>query len=191
MVWPAPWARENLQKGGGETPHIFEGFPGPPGPVRPQKRTPKKTARLPSGTQVFIVFDNVTLFLMGGPGPQNVFSMIPPMTNQSVPDRVPPLSFDSGSCTLGQHVFRYSSHSLLITSSGQGGGWVPLHCPGEALPGAARRSRGAGGDFPEPSEGLPGHPNCKTRCPEPACLGYIPDPLTDGTLVYGPPGGRI
>ncbi len=32
---------------------VFEGLPGPPGPARPQKGTPrKKTARLPSGTQV-------------------------------------------------------------------------------------------------------------------------------------------
>ncbi len=36
---------------GGEGPHIFEGFPGPPGPARPQKRTPKNPARLPSSTQ--------------------------------------------------------------------------------------------------------------------------------------------
>ncbi len=26
---------------GGEAPHLFEGLPGPPGPARPQKRTPK------------------------------------------------------------------------------------------------------------------------------------------------------
>ncbi len=48
-VWPAPGARESLQKGG-EAPHIFEGFPGFPGLARPHP--PKKNlARLPSGTQ--------------------------------------------------------------------------------------------------------------------------------------------
>ncbi len=30
---------------------MLEGFPGPPGPAKPQKRTPKKLARLPTGTQ--------------------------------------------------------------------------------------------------------------------------------------------
>ncbi len=40
-----------LQNVGGFAPHIFEGFPGPAGPARPQKRTPKNPARLPSGTQ--------------------------------------------------------------------------------------------------------------------------------------------
>ncbi len=32
-------------------PHFFEGIPGPPGPARLQKSTPKIPARLPSGTQ--------------------------------------------------------------------------------------------------------------------------------------------
>ncbi len=51
-VCPAPGAREGPQKGGGgAAPHIFEGSPGPPGPARPQKCTPKSPARLPSGTQ--------------------------------------------------------------------------------------------------------------------------------------------
>ncbi len=36
---------------GGEGPHIFEGFLGPPGPARPQKSTQQNPARLPSGTQ--------------------------------------------------------------------------------------------------------------------------------------------
>jgi hypothetical protein len=31
-----------LQNAGGEAPHILEGLPGPPGPARPQKGTPKK-----------------------------------------------------------------------------------------------------------------------------------------------------
>ncbi len=35
----------------GFAPHIFEGFPGSPGPARPQKRTPTNPARLHSGTQ--------------------------------------------------------------------------------------------------------------------------------------------
>ncbi len=39
-VWPAQGTREGPQKGGGATPpHIFEGFPGPPGPTRLQKGT--------------------------------------------------------------------------------------------------------------------------------------------------------
>ncbi len=42
-----------LKKVGGFAPHILEGFPGPPGPARPQKRTPKNPARLPSGTHVW------------------------------------------------------------------------------------------------------------------------------------------
>ncbi len=42
---------------GGEAPHIFEGFPVPPGPARPQKfsqQIPARlpSARLPSGTQL-------------------------------------------------------------------------------------------------------------------------------------------
>jgi hypothetical protein len=36
---------------GGVAPHICEGFPGPPGPARPQKRTQTNPARLPPGTQ--------------------------------------------------------------------------------------------------------------------------------------------
>ena len=40
-----------LKNVGGEAPHRFEGLPGPPGPARPQKRTPKIPARLPSSTQ--------------------------------------------------------------------------------------------------------------------------------------------
>ncbi len=36
---------------GGEAPHLFEGFPRPPGPARIQKRTPTNPARLPSGTR--------------------------------------------------------------------------------------------------------------------------------------------
>ncbi len=35
----------------GFAPHIFEGFPGPPGLARPQTCTPKNQPRLPSGTQ--------------------------------------------------------------------------------------------------------------------------------------------
>ena len=31
--------------------HILQGFPGPPGPARPQKRTGQNPAMLPSGTQ--------------------------------------------------------------------------------------------------------------------------------------------
>ncbi len=51
-VWPAPGARASLEKGGGRSPHIFEGFPGPPRPARPQERTQTNQARLPSGTQI-------------------------------------------------------------------------------------------------------------------------------------------
>ncbi len=40
-----------LQNMGGFAPHMFEDFPGPPGPARPQKRSPTNSARLPSGTQ--------------------------------------------------------------------------------------------------------------------------------------------
>jgi hypothetical protein len=40
-----------FQNVGGEATHIFKGFPGPAGPARPQTRTPKNPARLPSGTQ--------------------------------------------------------------------------------------------------------------------------------------------
>ena len=40
-----------LKKVGAKPPRIFEGFPRPPGPARPQKGTPKNPARLPSGTQ--------------------------------------------------------------------------------------------------------------------------------------------
>ncbi len=36
---------------GGFASDISEGFPGPPGPARPQKRNPQTPARLPSGTQ--------------------------------------------------------------------------------------------------------------------------------------------
>jgi hypothetical protein len=32
-VWPAPGAQEACQNVGGETPHILEGLPGPPGPA--------------------------------------------------------------------------------------------------------------------------------------------------------------
>ena len=39
------------QKVGGFAPDLFEGFPGPPGPARPHKCTPKNPARLLSGTQ--------------------------------------------------------------------------------------------------------------------------------------------
>ncbi len=52
LVWPTPKARESQQNVGGEAPHIFEGFPGPTGPARPQKRTPTNPARLPSSTQI-------------------------------------------------------------------------------------------------------------------------------------------
>ncbi len=46
-------ALKNVGKNvGGEAPHIFEGFPGPPGPARPQQCTPENPARLPSGTQI-------------------------------------------------------------------------------------------------------------------------------------------
>ncbi len=51
-VWAAPGGPETLPKGGGLRPHILEGFPGRPGPARPQKRTPKNPAGLPSGTQM-------------------------------------------------------------------------------------------------------------------------------------------
>ena len=44
--------RKAFKKVGGEAPHLFEGLVGLPGPARPQKRTPKDPARLPSGTQV-------------------------------------------------------------------------------------------------------------------------------------------
>ncbi len=37
-------------------------FPGPPGPARPQKRTPQNTARLPSGTQTNV---GGNLFIIG------------------------------------------------------------------------------------------------------------------------------
>jgi len=40
-VWPAPGAWENLPKCGGQGSHILGGFPRPPGPARPPKRTPK------------------------------------------------------------------------------------------------------------------------------------------------------
>ena len=40
-----------FKKVGSEAPHILEGLPGPPGPARPQRCTPKNQARLPSGTQ--------------------------------------------------------------------------------------------------------------------------------------------
>ena len=50
-VWPAPGAWENLPKCGGQGSHILGGFPRPPGPARPPKRTPKNPARHPSGTQ--------------------------------------------------------------------------------------------------------------------------------------------
>ncbi len=46
-VWPAPGARESLQKCGGLRPP-------PPGPARLQKCTPKNPARLPSGTQLMV-----------------------------------------------------------------------------------------------------------------------------------------
>jgi len=49
----APGAREGFKKVGGFAPHIFEGFPGPPGPARPQKRTQTHPARLPSSTHSF------------------------------------------------------------------------------------------------------------------------------------------
>ncbi len=41
-VWPAPRARESPKKCGGLRPPRFESFPGPPGPARAQKRTPKQ-----------------------------------------------------------------------------------------------------------------------------------------------------
>ena len=34
-----------LKNVGGFAPHMFEGLPGPPGPARPQKRTPKKSGQ--------------------------------------------------------------------------------------------------------------------------------------------------
>ncbi len=49
-----------FRNAGGEAPHLFEGFPGPPGPARPQKFTPKNLARLPSGTQVAAPSENGT-----------------------------------------------------------------------------------------------------------------------------------
>ncbi len=51
-VWPASGARKNLPKVGGFAPHILQDLPGPPGPARPQKRTPPNPARLPSCTQL-------------------------------------------------------------------------------------------------------------------------------------------
>ena len=44
-------AREALENVVGFAPHHVECLPGPPGPARLQKSTPKFQARLPSGTQ--------------------------------------------------------------------------------------------------------------------------------------------
>jgi hypothetical protein len=50
-VWPAPGPRESFKKVGGEPPRILGALPGPLGPAKPQKRTQKHPARLPSGTE--------------------------------------------------------------------------------------------------------------------------------------------
>ncbi len=42
---------ETLKKVGGFAPHIFEGCPGPPGPARPQKRTPTNPNKSPTNPQ--------------------------------------------------------------------------------------------------------------------------------------------
>ncbi len=67
-VWPGflksgrprgPW---NVFKSvGGLRTHIFEGFPGPPEPARPQKRTPKKTGQTAFRYPVKVLVENVTV----------------------------------------------------------------------------------------------------------------------------------